>query len=228
MENEVKQLIIEFEQKLASNDAEIITDLKKLLVALDNLPEKSQKDSIMQIASMIESFAYEAYNGTFYYELVYMNRYARLVFFHFPYNEKAAIVLLHTTRGLLELKINREDKDNMEIYQKDIEFIWEHFQTNTEIAYKCMACFALLQVSCLSQDRNITSFPIYFVERNVDNMEAISSRFPNDESINKLYNRSLSDISYELRNHPNKDISNKFIHLLINQIITRNIGILTP
>jgi len=230
MENEVKQSIIEFEQKIVSNDPEIRSELKKLLGLLDYLPEKPHRTFSVEISNIIFEHALKAYTQFDFIKLVDMQDCARMMFFHLSYIEETALTFLQIMRGMLELKIQMGENDNLEIYQEDLEEVMVLSLTNKEIGLECMLCYANLQANCSMAAKNRDALPvsISFVKKNIDNMEAISSKFPMDKDINLIYCRSLAATTSELRFHSNSEVYEKCVGLLQNLVQTRKFDVPNP
>ena len=149
------------------------------------------------------------------------------LYYHFPDVEAIALVFLQLTRGMLEIKIELGELDNLEIHQKDLEDVAKHFQSNENIGLECMICYANLQTSCAmtAQSKHVFPIQLSFVEQNIDNMEVISARFPKNKEINLIYCRSLAATSSDLYNHPNREMYKKFVLLLKNLVQTRKFDV---
>ena len=226
MENKVNQLIVEFESKLKSNSSNDI-ELKKLLKSLEPLPKKSKEEFGVKIVKMIYEYGMEAYNKFDLFKLTKLLNYVRLAYFDISDVEEIAATFLELMRGVLELKMQMRENDNLEIYQEDIEDVMEHLPITQRIGLECMLCYANLQANCSMTAHSTSVFPVKlsFVERNVDNMEAISAKFPNDEIINMVYCRSLSATTSELYDHSSREVYGKFVCLLKNLVQTRKFDV---
>jgi len=230
MENTVKQSMIEFEQKLVSNNAGIRTELKKLLELVVQLPEGPRSDYSVQIAKMIYKQALEAYHQSDFFRLVDLQDCARTVFFDLSYIEETGMVFLQIMKGMLELKIQMGENENLEIYQEDLQEALVLCPMEEETGLEFMLCYANLQANCSMAGRNKNALPptMSFVEKNIDSMEAISAYFPMNKSINLIYCRSLAATTFELHNHPNREMYKKCAGLLQNLVSTRKCDVPKP
>jgi len=230
MENTVEQLMKAFEEKLQkSYDHTINSSLKELLDSLKSLPEKMQEEYGMKIADMAYEQGRKAYDGFDAYRLPALLNCVGTVFYRFPDNESIALMFLELDKGQLELKLHIRENDNLEIYQEDIEDVVKNYPTNEKIGLESMMCYANLQANCSMAAQTMGTFgpSSAFVEKNIDGMEAISARFPNNKRINLIYCRSLAATVSELYNHPNREKYNKAFRLLKNLVETRNFNVPT-
>ena len=239
MENNVKTSLLVFESKLKyyiiqkkeepdlMGIAIVKSALKELLEELDSLSEELQKEYGVKISKMIYENGVKSYNESDFFRLHAMLNCAVIVCNKFPDVEDMAIVYLELIKGMLELKAQMGENENLEQYQEEIETVSNNFPTNARIGLESMMCFANLQGNCSMARHNRSVFPVsvYFIEKVVDNMEAISSRFPKDERINQVYCHSLTATASELYGHKNQAIYRKFVGLLKNLVSTRKFNV---
>ena len=226
--NDFEHHFTEFEEKLKSNDSSVVSSAcLEILKLLHSPHDKSQEEFGEKIANALFEQALMVYNKSDLDMLrVFFNN-ARAMYFIFPGNEAIAEILLQLVRGMLELKFQKHINDDLDIHQDDIEKVVKNFPTNEKIGLECMMCYANLQENCWMAARNKYPFApsLSFVERNADHMEAISSKFPNNEEISLVYCRSLAGTAYDLSHDSNPEMYNKFIGLLKNLVKTRSFDV---
>ena len=64
-----------------------------------------------------------------------------------------------------------------------------------------------------------------FIKQIIDQMELLSSKFPNHAELNLVYCRSLAATAYDLSNYSNKEMYKELLHLLKNLVKTRKFDV---
>ena len=228
MKDYIDTLVDRFEQKLKNgSNSEIRLEVKATLFSLQYFPEETQKDFGKQIAEMIYKHGLDSYNESDFSKYITLLDLSADLYYKFPDVETITLVFLQLTRGMLEIKAEMREPDHLDTHQEDIENVLKQHPSDAEIMLECMVCYANLQANCTitARGKHVSPERLSLIERNVDNMELISSRFPNDEVINLIYCRSLAATTNDLYNHPNREMYGKLFRLLENLVKTRKFDV---
>ena len=224
----VNTLVDVFERKLkAGNDAEIKMELKKSFVELKNIFPQSQEDYAVRVSEVLFKYGLDAINTHDYYKLLDTLDWVSDVFYEYPEFEKVALVFILLTGGMLELKLETDDLGELDAYQNILKSILEYCSLTEKVALQCMISYANLQTCCAMTAKSKSVFPIElsFVKENIDQMEFISSKFPNHAELNLIYCRSLAAFAYDLSGHPNREMYRDILQLLKNLVKTRKFDV---
>ena len=224
----VNTLVDVFERKLkAGNDAEIKMELKKSFVELKNIFPQSQEDYAVRVSEVLFKYGLDAINTHDYYKLLDTLDWVSDVFYEYPEFEKVALVFILLTGGMLELKLETDDLGELDAYQNILKSILEYCSLTEKVALQCMISYANLQTCCAMTAKSKSVFPVElsFIKENIDQMESISSKFPNHAELNLIYCRSLAAFAYDLSGHPNREMYRDILQLLKNLVKTRKFDV---
>ena len=228
METYVNMLIDVFEKKLKTgNDADIKLELKKSFSELENIFPNSQEDYAVRVSEVLFKYGLDAINNHDYYKLLDSLDWASDVFYKYPEFERVALVFIMLTGGMLEVKLETDDLDELDAYQKILKSILEYCTLTEKIALQCMISYANLQTCCAMTAKSKSVFPVElsFIKQNIDQMELLSSKFPNHEELNLIYCRSLAAFAYDLSGHSNKEMYRDILQILKNLVKTRKFDV---
>jgi hypothetical protein len=195
----------------------VAKEIDRLLELLDRPETSAHEQAGIEATGMIRKYAVKAESAYNIFGLTEMKVIAGDIYSHFPKSEKIAHVFMELVKGLLALKIEMGEHDNLEIYFDDIRDVAQAFPENRRIALECLYCYANLQ------ENNLLSWNIRSSVANeiAEEQGKIYAKFPNSHETGVVYCRSLAAVAdVALRKLRDWDLFSRYIALLRNLIDT--------
>lgn len=183
----------------------------RLVKSMENeIPKESQAGLAVKIARLTAQYAKESLDKNDLFASRTRMTDLGVLYDRFGNSEEIALKFLDVIKGLLGLKYEKGEHDNLEDFYKDIVSITNKFPANEQIAIQGCMCYSNLLFNRMNDpwgERDLW----YQV---VDRVEEISNKFPANEDINIVYSRILASCISALSHRPDVDLFKRCVSSL--------------